>query len=101
MIPVSKNSVLQLLLGVSYTGALGFHKSMGWFFVLVSVVHVCAYIKSATFDIGKYSSKMIPDVSQLPWGESRIKYRHIAHRFIQPHSVICRVQCGVVLYYCK
>ena len=70
MLPVSKNSVLQLLLGVSYTGAMTFHKSMGWFFVMVSVVHVCAYIKSAAIDSGKFSYKMIPDVSQLPWGKS-------------------------------
>lgn len=72
MLPVSKNSVLQLLLGVSYTGAMSFHKSMGWFFVMVSVVHVSAYIRSATIVYSTYSNKMVPDLSQMPWGKSGI-----------------------------
>jgi Ferric reductase like transmembrane component len=50
MLPVSKNSVLQLLLGISYTGAMCFHKLMGWFFVIVAVVHVSVYMKSASMD---------------------------------------------------
>ena len=91
MLPVSKNSVLQLLLGVSYTGAMSFHKSMGWFFVIVSVLHVCAYIKSATSDSGKHSSRMIPDISQLPWGKSHIV---TSHRSASSHTAVLRYMLG-------
>ena len=50
MIPVSKNSVLQLLLGISYDAAIRFHKNMGWMFVATSAVHVALYIQYAQLD---------------------------------------------------
>ena len=82
MLPVSKNSVLQLLLGISYTGAMGFHKLMGWFFVIVSVVHVGVYLKSASvdpehslvqhmFNMHDEQSKASMPMSVKSWGEFR------------------------------
>ena len=50
MIPVAKNSVLQLLLGISYDAAIRFHKNMGWIFVAISIVHVALYIQYAQLD---------------------------------------------------
>jgi Ferric reductase like transmembrane component len=77
MLPVSKNSVLQLLLGISYTGAMGFHKLMGWFFVIVSVVHVGVYLKSASVDpahsLVSHMFNMHDEQSKasMSWGEFR------------------------------
>ena len=83
MLPVSKNSVLQLLLGISYTGAIGFHKCMGWFFVIVSAIHVSVYVKSASLDsltsVTSHMFNMVEhhhegtghaEVSKNAWGKS-------------------------------
>ena len=50
MIPVARNSVLQLLLGISHDAAIKFHKYMGWIFVAISIVHVALYIQYAQLD---------------------------------------------------
>lgn len=82
MIPVAKNSVLQLLLGISYDSAIGFHKLMGWWFVIISVVHAGVYIESTVLDPSesvishlfsipdpKYSNKLVYDDDyHLMWG---------------------------------
>lgn len=83
MLPVSKNSVLQLLFGISYTGAIGFHKLMGWFFVIVSVIHVGVYMKAASMDsmqsleshmFNTYDpnfAAMMPGYTMKEWGKIR------------------------------
>lgn len=50
VLPISKNSIIQLFLGISYKNALTFHKYIGWFFAIVSAIHVGVYIKSAAVD---------------------------------------------------
>lgn len=44
MIPVSKNSVLQHLYGVSYNTAMRYHKVMGWALFLAIAVHLAVYM---------------------------------------------------------
>lgn len=79
-IPVAKNSVLQLLLGISYDASIRFHKNMGWIFVIISVVHVGVYMKSAKIDEEDGGQSLLshmfntPDshmsmMNQMVWGQ--------------------------------
>lgn len=86
MIPVAKNSVLQLLLGISYDATIRFHKNMGWIFVIASAAHVGLYIKYAQIDGANGGQSLLShmfnnqdkamearDKNQMYWGQGNWK----------------------------
>jgi Ferric reductase like transmembrane component len=101
MLPVSKNSVLQLLFGISYTGAIGFHKLMGWFFVIVSVIHVGVYMKAASMDsmqsleshmFNTYDpnfAAMMPGYTMKEWGKIRL---YVGYHFYHIVNHVTRLE---------
>ena len=66
MIPVAKNTVLQQLLGISYDGAITFHKTMGWIFVMITIAHVGVYMKSAHLDEVKGGQSLFSHMFNCP-----------------------------------
>lgn len=45
-LPVSKNTAIQYLLGISYNSTMRFHQWMGWVVIIASVIHAAVYIHS-------------------------------------------------------